>query len=141
MTYFITIACCCWPFPPPPPPPRRGGGWDQSQIRAFDGICLDTALAALAQLRQIAIRNALTGVITLPAAPAGDSDGQPGDLHAGAGDAEIEDADLRIPFFRHAPVPARAGQRSPAPSTSAPSSCPSPKPPGSPPWPGNTPPG
>ena len=36
-------------------------GWDQSQVRTWDGICRHTALAALAQLRCAAIRNALTG--------------------------------------------------------------------------------
>jgi len=112
MTYFITIAGRRWPVEETFKTGKDVLGWDQSQIRTFDGICRHTALAGLAQLRQIAIRNALTGVITLPAAPAGDSDGQPGDLHAGAGDAEIEDADLRIPLG-DAPVPARAGQRCP----------------------------
>ena len=45
-------------------------GWDQSQVRTWDGICRHTALAALAQLRHIAIRGALHGEITLPPPPA-----------------------------------------------------------------------
>ncbi len=44
-------------------------GQDQAQARTWDGICRHTALTALAQLRQIAIRNALTGATTLPASP------------------------------------------------------------------------
>ena len=44
-------------------------GWDQSQARTWDGICRHTALAALAQLRQIAIRNALCRRHHPPARP------------------------------------------------------------------------
>ena len=87
-------------------------GWDQSEIPDLRRHLRCTPRGRPRPARQIAIRNALTGVITLPAAPAGDSDGQPGDLHAGAGDAEIEDADLRDPLG-DVPVSARAGQRCP----------------------------
>jgi len=66
---------------------------DQSQIRSFEGICRHTALAALAQLRHVAIRGALHGKITLPP------------VHAG-------EADLVIPLG-DAPVPARGGQPCP----------------------------
>jgi hypothetical protein len=38
-------------------------GWDQCQARTWDAICRQTALSALAQLRGIAIRNALCGAI------------------------------------------------------------------------------
>ena len=84
-------------------------GWDQSQVRTWDGINRHTALAALAQLRQIAIRNALTGVITLPAAP---GTGGPGHGDGTAGDEHVSDADLRIPLG-DAPLPARGGQPCP----------------------------
>jgi len=80
---------------------------NQSQARTWDGICRHTALAALAQLRQAAIRNALCGDITLPDAAAGSSH------HDGLdGEDDISGADLRIPLG-DAPVPARGGQPCP----------------------------
>ena len=87
-------------------------GWDQCQACTWDAICRHTALSALAQLRGIAIRNALCGAIqpgtALPdAAGLADSTGLPGS-HAGG----ITDADLQIPLG-DAPVPARAGQPRP----------------------------
>jgi hypothetical protein len=81
-------------------------GWDQSQARIWEAGCRHTALSALAQLRGIAIRNALCGLIQLP--PAGDVV-----LPAGTGDAVADDADLRIPLG-DAPVPSRPGQPRPA---------------------------
>ena len=45
--------------------PGSGLGWDQSQARTWDAACRHTALSALAQLRQVAIRNALHGFIQL----------------------------------------------------------------------------
>jgi hypothetical protein len=81
-------------------------GWDQSQARLFEAICRHTALAALAQLRAAAIRGALDGSITLPAAgPAGD--------RAHGSDRGISDAELQIPLS-DAPVPDRGGQPCPA---------------------------
>jgi len=69
MTYFITIAGRRWRWK------RLQTGkdilaWDQSQARTYDAICRHTALTALAQLRAAAVRAAITGAITLPAAPA-----------------------------------------------------------------------
>ena len=65
-----------------------------------------TALAALAQLRAAAIRGALDGSITLPAAgPAGE--------RAPGSDRGISDAELQIPLG-DAPVPDRGGQPCPA---------------------------
>lgn len=90
-------------------------------------------MAALAQLRTADIRGALTGSIALPAAPGGDHDGGATD-----DDAQISDADLQIPLG-DAPVPDHGGQL--CPPGIAPSSCPSPRPPGSPASPGTTPPG
>jgi len=93
-------------------------GWDQSQVRTWDGACRHTALAALAQLRHAAIRNALCGDITLPAAPAaGSHDDAPEDCSGqddGRRDArgQADDADLGIPLG-DAPVPARPGQPCP----------------------------
>jgi hypothetical protein len=60
------------------------------QARTWDAICRHTALSALAQLRQAAIRNALCGLIDLPPATAA---ADTGTSHAGTGDA-----DLRIPL-------------------------------------------
>ena len=84
-------------------------GWDQSQVRTWDGICRHTALAALAQLRHIAIRGALHGEITLPPAPGGQGAGPAED---DSDDDHVDDADLVIPLG-DAPVPARGGQPCP----------------------------
>jgi DDE superfamily endonuclease len=104
MTYFITIAGRRWPVEETFKTGKDVLGWDQSQVRTFAGICRHTALAAVAQLRQAAIRNALTGSIQLTAAAGGyapaDSSGK------------VNDADLRIPLG-DAPVPVRGGQPCP----------------------------
>jgi hypothetical protein len=105
LTYFVTIAGRRWPVEETFKTGKDVLGWDQSQIRSFGGICRHTALAALAQLRNIAIRNALTGTIPLPPAP---GDGAP----AAAGPDTSDDADLVIPLG-DAPVPARGGQPRP----------------------------
>ena len=100
-------------------------GWDQCQARTWDAIGRHTALAALAQLRDTAIRNALCGDITLPPAPPGGSGGHddaPGDRN-GQDDrrrddrGQAGDADPGIPLG-DAPVPARPGQPCP-PGTGA----------------------
>jgi hypothetical protein len=86
-------------------------GWDQSQIRSFEGICRHTALAALAQLRDVAIRGALHGKITLSPAHGGEH-AAPGKSGPGADDACAGEADLVIPLG-DVPVPARGGQPCP----------------------------
>ena len=83
-------------------------GWDQSQARTWDGICRHTALSALAQLRAAAIRNALTGSITLPSA--GGDIGH--DTSAALDDGTVSDADLQIPLG-DAAVPVCGGQPRP----------------------------
>ena len=108
MTYFITIAGRRWPVEETFRTGKDTLGWDQSQTRTWNGICRHTALSALAQLRAAAIRGALTGTITLPAA-------SPGDDEAGRiqpGDGDVSDTDLQIPLG-DAPVPARGGQPRP----------------------------
>ena len=107
MTYFITIAGRRWPAEETFKTGKDVLGWDQSQVRTWDGICRHTTLAALAQLRQAAIRNALCGTIHLAPADAGTGDGAAPDV----GD-DVNDADLRIPLG-DAPVPARGGQPCP----------------------------
>jgi hypothetical protein len=109
LTCFVTIAGRRWPVEETFKTGKDVLGWDQSQIRTFGGICRHTALAALAQLRQIAIRNAVTGAITLPATP---GTGDPGHGSGTAGDEHVSDADLRIPLG-DAPLPARGGQPCP----------------------------
>ena len=108
MTYFITIAGRRWPVAETFKTGKNMLGWDQSQIRSFEGICRHTALAALAQLRHVAIRGALHGKITLPPVHGGE--------HAAPGkagpDAGVGEADLVIPLG-DAPVPARGGQPCP----------------------------
>ena len=44
-------------------------GWDQTQARSWNGICRHTALAALAQLRAAAIRNARSPATSSSPAP------------------------------------------------------------------------
>ena len=107
MTYFITIAGRRWPVEETFKTGKDVLGWDQSQVRTWDGICRHTALAALAQLRQAAIRNALYGGIQLAPVPAGERGAAAPD-----GDDDVNDADLRIPLG-DAPVPMRGGQPCP----------------------------
>ncbi len=103
MTFFITIAGRRWPAEQTFKTGKDVLGWDQSQVRTWDAVCRHTALAALAQLRQAAVRNHLCGDITLPDAPAS----------AGRDNGDgISDADLRIPLG-DAPVPSRSGQPCP----------------------------
>jgi len=115
MTYFITIAGRRWPVEETFKTGKDVFGWDQSQIRSFDGICRHTALAAFAQLRHVAIRGALHGEITLPPVPGG-KDAAPGeagpDASDAGGSARADEADLVIPLG-DAPVPARGGQPCP----------------------------
>ena len=129
MTYFITIAGRRWPVEETFKTAKDTLGGGTSQVRTRDGLCRHTALAALAQLRAAAIRNALGGAArtrTDPAPPAGSTV---------AGD-DPGDADLLIPLG-DASVPARGGQ--PCPPGLGPSSCPSPRPPGWPALPGSSP--
>ena len=74
-------------------------GWDQCQARTWDAACRHIALAALAQLRQVAIRNDLCGLLQLPPAAS-----TPPACGSGDDDRDADDADLRIPLG-DAPVP------------------------------------
>jgi hypothetical protein len=65
MTYFITIAGRRWSAEETFKTGKDLLGWDQSQARTWDAACRHTALSALAQLRQVAIRNAICGLIGL----------------------------------------------------------------------------
>lgn len=114
MTFFITIAGRRWPCEETFKTGKDVLGWDQSQARTWDGICRHTALAALAQLRDVAIRNGLCGDITPPPAPtAGDDhDGKADDDENKDDDEKISDADLLIPLG-DAAVPVRPGQPCP----------------------------
>jgi hypothetical protein len=84
-------------------------GWDQAQVRSWNGIGRHTALAALAQLRSAAIRNALSGSITLPAEVTGCEPDTSAPIDDEAG---ISGSDLQIPLG-DAPVPVRGGQPCP----------------------------
>ena len=106
MTYFIAIAGRRWPVEETFKTGKDVLGWDQCQARTWDAVCRHTALSALAQLRQGAIRNALCGLIDLPPATAAAATGT---NHAGT---DLDDADLRIPLG-DAPVPAYPGQPRP----------------------------
>ena len=105
MTFFVTIAGRRWPCEETFKTGKDVLGWDQSQVRTWDGVCRHTALAALAQLRHVAIRNALCGDITLPPPP-------PAGEEKEDEKKKVSGADLGIPLG-DAPVPARPGQPCP----------------------------
>jgi SRSO17 transposase len=105
ITYFITIAGRRWPVEETFKTGKDVLGWDQSQTRTWTGVCRHTALTALAQLRAVAVRAALTGGIQLPdPEPGGDSRTTPDD--------PVSEADLHIPLG-DAPVPNRGGKPCP----------------------------
>jgi hypothetical protein len=106
MTFFVTIAGRRWPAEETFKTGKDLLGWDQCQARAWDAACRHTALAALAQLRQAAVRNHLCGDITLPDAPAGAS------RHDRRDNGDDTGIDPGIPLG-DAPVPARSGQPCP----------------------------
>ena len=108
MTFFITIAGRRWPCEETFRTGKDTLGWDQSQVRTWDGVCRHTALAALAQLRHAAIRNALCGDITLPPPPPGGGEEEEEEKKK----KKVSGADLGIPLG-DAPVPARPGQPCP----------------------------
>ena len=95
MTYFITIAGRRWPVEETFKTGKDVLGWDQCQARTWDAACRHTALAALAQLRQVAIRNDLCGLLQLPPAASTPPACGPGD-----DDRDADDADLRIELPR-----------------------------------------
>src|SRR5208337_3215064 len=101
MTFFVTIAGRRWPCEETFKTGKDVLGWDQSQARTWDATCRHTALAALAQLRHAAIRNALCGDITLP--PPGTEQEQKKEEKE---EEKVSGADLGIPLG-DAPVPAR----------------------------------
>ena len=109
-------------------------GWDQCQARTWDAIGRHTALTALAQLRDTAIRNALCGDITLPPAPPGGSGGHddaPGDRN-GQDDRRRDDGARPVTLTwasRSATRRSPPGPGSPARPAPAPSGSPSPRPP------------
>ncbi len=105
MTFFVTIAGRRWPCEETFKTGKDTLGWDQSQVRTWDAICRHTALAALAQLRHAAIRNALCGDIILPPPPGAKEDQE-------EKEEKVSCADLGIPLG-DAPVPARPGQPCP----------------------------
>ena len=106
MPYFIAIAGRRWPAEETFKTGKDVLGWDQCQARAWDAACRHTALSALTQLRQAAIRNAVCGLIDLPPATAA------ADTGTSHSDADIDDTDLRIPLG-DAPVPSYPGQPRP----------------------------
>ena len=92
LTYFVTIASRRWPVETTFKTGKDAFGWDQSQARTWDALHRHTLLTALAALRVIALRNALTSgngtgspVPAAEPAPAADT-----------GDDHVTDADLRI---------------------------------------------
>ncbi len=111
MTFFITIAGRRWPAGETFKTGKDILGWDQAQARTWDAVCRHTALAALAQLRHAAIRNALCGGITLPDAPARAShdDGRDGKDDVSGPDLSIPPGDAPVPVRSGQPCPPRIG--------------------------------
>jgi hypothetical protein len=107
MTYFITTAGRRWPAEETYKTGKDVYGWDQCQARTWDALCRHTALAALAQLRCLAIRGARRGEIQLPATADGGRDSS-----TIMDDGNISDTDLQIPLG-DAPVPVCGGQPCP----------------------------
>jgi SRSO17 transposase len=60
LAYFVTIASRRWPVETTFRTGKDAFGWDQSQARTWDGLHRHTLLTALAAIRAIALRNALT---------------------------------------------------------------------------------
>ena len=113
MTYFITIAGRRSPAEQTFKTGKDTLGWDQSQVRTWDAIGRHTALAALAQLRHAAIRNALCGDITLPPPLPGTEEKKEQEQEQEQEEQKnTSGADLGIPLG-DAPVPARGGQPCP----------------------------
>jgi SRSO17 transposase len=110
MTFFVTIAGRRWPCEETFKTGKDVLGWDQSQARTWDAACRHTTLAALAQLRDTAIRNALCGDITLPPPPA-----VPAPASRTGGHEEKQQAGGTVPGIPlgDAPVPRLAGQPCP----------------------------
>lgn len=107
MTYFITIAGRRWPVEETFKTGKDVLGWDQCQARTWTALCRHTALAALAQLRQAAIRNTVCGDIHPPAEATRPQQTQPDTTTTDTTDTT--DADLRIPLG-DAPIPTHPGQ-------------------------------
>jgi len=107
MTYFITTAGRRWPAEETFKTGKDVYGWDQCQARTWDALCRHTALAALAQLRCLAIRGALRGEIQLPATADGGRDSS-----TIMDDGNISDTDLQFPLG-DAPVPVCGGRPCP----------------------------
>ena len=111
MTFFITIAGRRWPAEETFKTGKDVLAWDQSQARTWDATCRHTALAALAQLRGAAIRNALCGDITLPP-PGTEQEQKKQEKKQEKEQEKVSGADLGIPLG-DAPVPALPGQPCP----------------------------
>ena len=107
MTYFIAIAGRRWPVETTFRTGKDALGWDQCQARTFGALCRHTALTALAQVRAIAVRSALAGAVTLPAAAGTAQNTEPA-----AGPDTPDPFDLMI-YTGDAPLPVTAGQSCP----------------------------
>ena len=107
LTYFVTIAGRRWPVETTFRTGKDAFGWDQSQARTWDALNRHTLLTALAQIRAIALRNALTspdGAI-LPAAgpvPAADT----GNDHVTGTGLQVHPGATVIPAVPGLPCPA-----------------------------------
>ncbi len=107
MTYFVTIAGRRWPVEETFKTGKDTLGWDQSQARTWNAICRHTVLTAIAQLRTAAIRAALAGAVTLPAAETAREN-----TALTVGQNTESAADLQF-CIGDAPLPAMAGQPCP----------------------------
>ncbi len=60
MSYFVAIAGRRWPVETTFKTGKDAFGWDQSQVRTWDALHRHTLLTAPAQIRAIALRDAMT---------------------------------------------------------------------------------
>jgi SRSO17 transposase len=109
LTYFVTIAGRRWPVETSFKNGKDAFGWDQSQARTWNGLNRHTLLTALAQIRVIALRNAMTREngdddhVPVPEpAPAPD----PGDGHITGTDLRVHPGAVAVPDVPGLPCPA-----------------------------------
>ena len=108
LTYFVIMAGRRWPVETTFRTGKDAFGWDQSQARTWDALNRHTLLTALAQIRAIACRDALTrekeNRSPLPAAepaPAADT----GDDHVASTDLLIHPGATVVPAIPGLPCP------------------------------------
>jgi SRSO17 transposase len=106
LTYFVTIAGRRWPAETTFRTGKDAFGWDQSQARTWDALHRHTLLTALAQIRVIAIRNAMTsGSLDSSPLPAPEPAVGTAGSDAGAAELQIPAGAIIVPAVPGLPCP------------------------------------